>query len=161
MFTHKKIKPYLFIAIYDEMANQIAEEVHIRHCILFEYYKGSNATVATKNICDVYASTLDVCKYQRWFSKFKCGNFDLSDFYWSGKPTTLHNVCSGQKWKQIHVKQSKNFQTLLTNLSWPSKNICSRLVKKAKQVFGSRIIYPKNTKLTGLPHATYCFSGTI
>ncbi|EFN61376.1 hypothetical protein EAG_01364, partial [Camponotus floridanus] len=60
------------------------EEVHIRHCMLFEFHKGSNATVATKNICDVYPNALDVRKCQRWFSKFKSGNFDLSDSYRSG-----------------------------------------------------------------------------
>ncbi|EFN84041.1 Histone-lysine N-methyltransferase SETMAR, partial [Harpegnathos saltator] len=58
---------------------------------LFEFRKGSNATVATKNICDVYPSALDVRKCQRWFSKFRSGNFDLSDSYRSGRPTTLDN----------------------------------------------------------------------
>jgi len=28
--------------------------------MLFEFHKDSNATVATKNICDVYPSVLDV-----------------------------------------------------------------------------------------------------
>ncbi|XP_035734903.1 histone-lysine N-methyltransferase SETMAR-like [Vespa mandarinia] len=70
------------------MASQIPEE-HIRHCMLFEFRKGS--TVATKNICDVYPSVLDVRKCQRWFSKFRSGNFDLSDTYRSGRPTTLDN----------------------------------------------------------------------
>ena len=49
------------------MASQIPEEVHIWHCMVFEFHKGSNATVATKNICDVYPSALDVRKCQRWF----------------------------------------------------------------------------------------------
>ena len=73
------------------MGSQIPEEAHIRHCMLFEFHKGSNATVATKNICDVYPSALDVRKCQRWFSKFKSGNFDLFDSYRSGRPTTIDN----------------------------------------------------------------------
>ncbi|KOX68102.1 Histone-lysine N-methyltransferase SETMAR [Melipona quadrifasciata] len=59
--------------------------------MLFEFHKSSNATVATKNICDVYPSALDVRKCQRWFSMFKSGNFDPSDSYRSGRPTTLDN----------------------------------------------------------------------
>ncbi|GFW33519.1 HTH_48 domain-containing protein [Trichonephila clavipes] len=47
------------------MASQIPEEIHIHHCMLLEFHKGSNATVATKNICDVYPSALDVRKRQR------------------------------------------------------------------------------------------------
>ena len=73
------------------MASQIPEEVHIRHCMLFEFRKGSNATVATKNICDAYPNSLDVRKCQRWFSKFKSGNFDISDSHRSGRPTTFDN----------------------------------------------------------------------
>lgn len=73
------------------MASQILKELHIRHGMLFEFHKGNNATVDTKDICDVYPGALDVCKYQRWFSKFKSGNFSLFDSYRSGKPTTLDN----------------------------------------------------------------------
>lgn len=51
----------------------------------------SNSTVATKNICDVYLNALDIRKCQRWFSKFKSDNFDLSDSYRSGRPSTLDN----------------------------------------------------------------------
>ncbi|PRD28464.1 UNVERIFIED_CONTAM: Ca6 [Trichonephila clavipes] len=47
------------------MASQIPEEIHIRNCMLLEFHKSSNATVATKNICDVYPSALDVRKCQR------------------------------------------------------------------------------------------------
>ncbi|PRD21285.1 UNVERIFIED_CONTAM: hypothetical protein NCL1_52151 [Trichonephila clavipes] len=39
--------------------------------MLLEFHKGSNATVATKNICDVYPSALDIRKCQRLFSKFR------------------------------------------------------------------------------------------
>ncbi|GFT07000.1 HTH_48 domain-containing protein [Trichonephila clavipes] len=73
------------------MASQILEDIHIRHCMLLEFHKGRNATVATKNICDIYPGALDVRKCQRWFSKFRSGNFFLSDSHRSGRPTTLDN----------------------------------------------------------------------
>ncbi|XP_004208958.2 histone-lysine N-methyltransferase SETMAR-like [Hydra vulgaris] len=72
------------------MAYEI-QEVHIRHCMLFEFCKGNNATVATKNISDVYPGSLDVQKCQRWFSKFRSGNFDLSDAHRPGRPMSLDN----------------------------------------------------------------------
>ncbi|KAL2722434.1 histone-lysine N-methyltransferase SETMAR-like, partial [Vespula squamosa] len=51
----------------------------------FEFYKGSNATVATKNICDVYPSALDVPKCR------KSDYFDLSDSYRLRGSTILNN----------------------------------------------------------------------
>ncbi|GFX31359.1 mariner Mos1 transposase [Trichonephila clavipes] len=105
------------------MASQIPEEIHIHHCMLLEFHKGSNATVATKIICDVYPSALEVQKCQSWFSKFRSGNFDLSDSHRSRRPTTLDNdvikIASG--------RQSRNFQMLSTNLGRPPKNICNRV----------------------------------
>ncbi|PRD30178.1 UNVERIFIED_CONTAM: hypothetical protein NCL1_27198 [Trichonephila clavipes] len=70
---------------------EVPEEIHIRHCKLLEFHNDNNATVATKNICDVYPSALDVHKCQRKFSKFRSGNFDLSNSHRSGRPTTFDN----------------------------------------------------------------------
>jgi histone-lysine N-methyltransferase SETMAR len=61
------------------MSDVSPTEDHIRNCMLYEFRKGNKATVATKNINDVYPDALDVRKCQRWFSKFKTGNFDLND----------------------------------------------------------------------------------
>ncbi|GFS62472.1 HTH_48 domain-containing protein [Trichonephila clavipes] len=73
------------------MVSQIPEEIHIHYCRLLEFHKGSNATVAAKNICDAYPSALHGRKCQRWFSKFRSGIFDPSDSRRSGRPTTLDN----------------------------------------------------------------------
>lgn len=73
------------------MMSDSPEELHIRHCMLFEFRKGSNAAQATKNICDVYPTSLDVRKCQRWFTKFRSGNFDLCDSPRSGRPLSLNN----------------------------------------------------------------------
>lgn len=81
----------MIFSVYGEMVNQIPEDVHVGDPMLFEFRKNSNATVVTKNICDVYPSALDLRKCQRRLPKFKSDNFDLSDSYRSERPTILNN----------------------------------------------------------------------
>ncbi|KAL6419784.1 hypothetical protein ACFW04_011200 [Cataglyphis niger] len=57
------------------MASQIPEEVHIRHCMLFEFSQGY--------AIDAFVNA------KGGFLRF--GNFDLSDSYRPGRPTTLDN----------------------------------------------------------------------
>jgi histone-lysine N-methyltransferase SETMAR len=52
---------------------------HIRHCMLFQFKSGVNATVATKNICAVYPEAISVRQCQNWFQRFREGDFDLKD----------------------------------------------------------------------------------
>ncbi|KOC61839.1 hypothetical protein WH47_06183, partial [Habropoda laboriosa] len=55
-------------------------KIHFRHCMLYEFKRGSAVKNAVKNICDVYGKdVLSVRKCQRWFSKFRNGVLDLSD----------------------------------------------------------------------------------
>lgn len=68
------------------MADNQPTEEHLRHCILFHFRSGVNATVATKKICDVYGHVLKVNKCQHWFRKFSNGDFGLSDSARTGRP---------------------------------------------------------------------------
>ena len=71
------------------MANSEVDETHLRHCMLFLFRQGKNATEGTRGICSTYGDVLKVNKCQRWFRKFESGDFDLSDGHHSGRPTKL------------------------------------------------------------------------
>lgn len=111
------------------MASQIPEEVHIRHCMLFEFHKGTGATTATKNICDVYPGALDVRKCQRWFSKFKSGNFDLSDSHRPGRPATLDNDVLRA---QVEANPCQTIEELSSTLNQPWSTIQEHLQQIGK-----------------------------
>jgi len=54
------------------------QNVDIRRLMLYEFWKSNNFS-ATSVINSVYPNALVIRTCQRWFKKFKNGNFDLSD----------------------------------------------------------------------------------
>ncbi|PRD31669.1 UNVERIFIED_CONTAM: Histone-lysine N-methyltransferase SETMAR [Trichonephila clavipes] len=115
-----------------EMASQIPEEIHIHHCMLLEFHKGSNATVAKKNICDMFVNA------KGDFSKFKSGNFDLSGSHRSGRTTTLDNdVIKGVNGsKSVSDNRTQHLTNTLNALNQPWSTIQEHVqrIGKTKRV---------------------------
>jgi len=65
---------------------------HYRHILLYYFKKGKRAAEAHKKICGIYgddALTERVC--QKWFAKFRSGDFDVNDAPRSGRPTEINS----------------------------------------------------------------------
>ena len=67
--------------------SEISEE--IRYVMLFYYKKGKNAAQTSRKICEVYgADAVSERRTQKWFVRFRSGNFDVKDRPRSGRPVT-------------------------------------------------------------------------
>jgi len=63
------------------------QTVHFRHVLLFYFRKGRNARQACEKLRAVYGNNaLQERQCQRWFTRFRAGNFDLNDASRSGRP---------------------------------------------------------------------------
>ena len=66
------------------------DKIHSRHIMLYQFRKGNNAVKATKKFCDVYGGdAVNVRTVQKWFKRFRDGNFSLKDEKHSGRPTEV------------------------------------------------------------------------
>ncbi|CAK9827264.1 Histone-lysine N-methyltransferase SETMAR [Anthophora retusa] len=64
--------------------------VHFRHILLYYFRKGKNARQVCAKLQKVYGeSALKERQCQRWFKKFRAGDFDLNDTPRSGRPTEV------------------------------------------------------------------------
>ena len=79
-----------FLSAKLSVCKMTCSEHHIRHCMLYEFNSGKDATTATENICAAYgedALTVRTCR--RWFTKFRCGDTSLEDKPRLGRPVEI------------------------------------------------------------------------
>ncbi|KFD49143.1 hypothetical protein M513_09967 [Trichuris suis] len=70
------------------MECQVDKKEHLRHVLLFLYNGGLSALAAAEKIHAVYGEEpISDRAARKWFSRFREGNFDLSDSARSGRPS--------------------------------------------------------------------------
>jgi hypothetical protein len=66
------------------MECRVEKNGHFRH-LLYQFNRGSKVEEATRNICAVYEDSIAERTAQKWFVRFKQGNFQMSDTPRSGR----------------------------------------------------------------------------
>ncbi|XP_020289890.1 histone-lysine N-methyltransferase SETMAR-like [Pseudomyrmex gracilis] len=66
------------------------DRVHLRVIMMYEFRRGTRISNTVKNICDVFGeNAVSIPTCERWFAKFKRGDFNLEDQPRSGRPSGI------------------------------------------------------------------------
>ena len=90
-------------------ACQVEKNEHYRHIFLFSFNKGCKAAEAAQDICIVYGDgAITERTAQKWFSRFRGGNFNLSDMERTGHPVLFDEEHLNKLLRMIRNKQPEN-----------------------------------------------------
>ena len=66
------------------------ENIHLRHVMLYEFWKGVSVGTAQKNIQDIYLDRAPALRtVKKWFGRFRNGDFNMDDQPRSGRPSAI------------------------------------------------------------------------
>ena len=122
---------------------------HFWHIMLYYFKRGKNTAETQTKICAVYgegAVTDQTC--QKWFVKFRAGDFSLYNAPWSGRPVEVDS-------DQIETLIENNqYYTMWETASKLKISKSSKLFMKMKNV--SFIFWEKPYGLFGQPNTHNC-----
>lgn len=139
------------------MGDKGVDEYHLRHCMLYEFRQGNNASQTKKNICTAYPGAVTTRECQRLLNKFKKGEWDFFETQNSGGKRTSLSLTSNDRLKESnievtqHERNKKEFAKKQELSRSTSEEHPEVVVKKAKEEEISEPedeISPKNSSAT-------------
>lgn len=90
------------------MGDKSIDEYHLRHCMLYEFRQGNNASQTKKNICTAYPGAVTTRECQRLLNKFKKGEWDFFEMQNSGGKRTSLSLTSNDRLKESNIEVAQH-----------------------------------------------------